>query len=143
MKKFEDLTEYELEQFETAYKHIQSVALGYDKYKNPTDFSKIRIGMDRESGKGETVPRVYFPMASELARVLSKEFEGITPIAAIAHAFTPLYKEKAIKWLFTYCVKNRVQPSEFAVNGYVWIDHNAMKSYVPHTSVEYTAEAVA
>lgn len=136
-------TQIEYELLETAYKHIQAVALGYDKYKNPTDFQKIRIGIDRESGRGETVPRAYFPMASELARVLSKEFDDITPLSAIAHAFSPMNKDKAIKWLFQYCIKNRVQPSEFEIRGFVWVDHNAIRSYVPHTSVEYTAGAVA
>lgn len=136
-------TQAEYGLLETAYKHIQAVALGYDKYKNPTDFSKIRIGLDPETGRGESVPRAYFPMASELARALSKDFEGITPIAAIAHAFCPGNKDKAIKWLFQYCVRNRVQPSEFAISGYVWVDDRATASYIPHTSIEYAAGAVA
>lgn len=132
-------TQKEYEALENAYKHIQTVSLGYDKYKSNTDFSKIRIGMNKETGHGEKVPTAYFAMASELARVLSKEFEGITPISAIAYSFSPMYKDRAIKWLFSYCMKNRVQPSEFEINGYVWIDDRSHKTYIPHTSVSYTA----
>lgn len=135
-------THAEEELIGAAYRHIQAVALGYDKNRNGIDFSKIRIGREAETGRGQNVPAAYFPMAAELARVLSKDFHDITPLGAIAHAFSPLYKEKSIQWLFRYCIKNRVQPSEFAIDGFVWVDHDYFTgSGVPHTSIEYGAVA--
>lgn len=134
-----ELTFYEFEQFEIAFKHIMSVAICYDKYKNHTDFTKIRIGRDPKSGMGERVPTAYFAMAMELAQFLAKKYDDVTPMSALSTVFTPINKPKAIRWLIEYCYAHKVQPRAFEITSLVWVQHDYYKPIPTHVTIEYGA----